>query len=97
MASMCIHEAFVHHKMCHYFPEKLMLFMDSPKESEILLFYSFSITMVLQKSYFAILDCGKICGEMWTFLPKTTRHFDKSGICGFGPDKIHKSKYLRLI
>ena len=44
-----------------------------------------------------ILDRGQILGEMWTFLPKTMRHFDKSGICGFWQDKIHKSKYLWLI
>ena len=32
----------------------------------------------------AILDRGQILGEMWTFLPQTTRHFCKSGFCGFG-------------
>ena len=32
--------------------------------------------------------------KLWTFFPKTTRHFDKSAICGFWPDKIHISKYL---
>jgi hypothetical protein len=42
----------------------------------------------------AILDRRKILGEMWTLLPQTTRHFDKSGICVFWPGKTHKSKYL---
>ena len=32
----------------------------------------------------AILQsCRQILGEMWTFLPKKTRHFDKSGICRY--------------